>query len=955
VTERGERAGGRSGATGPADRTGGTGPAEERHAGHDSQPGNNPGPERGGRRADRMPRAAQGRPEPADQRDPASPASPASPAAARTGGSRRRGPRHGPRSAARARWSRGGLVTLITVAAMVAGLGVTLFGLGTTNHALATANPSAWLWSSGRGEVARVNGETGRVDTRYKVVDAQGHVIQISQTDRYLVLRDLSTGQVSSLNLATLQIAATTRTTAGLGITIALSGDSAFVVDTVQGVVQQLDPLSLTPVGAPLRFPPGLSGGTFDNAGTLWLAVPGEGTVVAIRPAGTARPAGARSGGAAPPAGGGPTVVRSAVVAEPGHDLSLSTLDTGVAVLDGTAGTLSTVGTGSTRTVSLPLHGPASVPGRSPGGSVPVTATDDRHVYVVHGNQVTGFTVPGTGAKLAPAVPFAGRLYVADNATGTVYVLDAGGRRISTIEVPTRGAPLDLDVRGDHLFINAPDGSSARVVDLSNNVKSVNKYANNVLGGDPPANPPPPPPPARPPVGPPGAPTRVTAVAGNASAHITWGPAAPHGFAVVRYVVEGDGRSHQVGARQRSLDVAGLTNGQQYRFTVYAVNAKGAGPRRAANPVVPTAAVPDPPARVTGTEAPDGTVVVSWTAGNGQGRRIPRYQVTSVPPGPGVSVWQARGTRLVVPAGALTYGTQYAFTVVSINDRGASSTASAPSNTVVPYTRPDAPGDLRASTVDAKGTVAVTWNAAPDNGRPVTGYAVSAGGAAAQTVTGTSVTLTGLGDGATVKVTVKAVNKAGAGPAASASARTIDKPAVTAGTPARPTYRSVSVPFTVNPNGGRTTCTIAVNGGAAKGIACTGGTVSGWPGTRYAYTVTATNKAGSASFTGSQTTPVLYSTTVCADAGYCGPGAPRGGIWVYTTPDQNGTPVGDTFNGQRYQATCWATGPATVDATPWGGKKDSRWVRINFKGSNYIPYAWVRLDGGDSLANLPHC
>ncbi|HKT03290.1 MAG TPA: fibronectin type III domain-containing protein, partial [Rugosimonospora sp.] len=455
--------------------------------------------------------------------------------------------------------------------------------------------------------------------------------------------------------------------------------------------------------------------------------------------------------------------------------------------------------------------------------------------------------------------------------------------------------------------------------------------------------------------GPPGAPTRVAAVAGNASAHITWGPAAPNGFPVIRYVVEGDGQSHQVGAKQRALDVTGLTNGQQYQFTVYAVNARGAGPKRAANPVVPTSAVPDPPASVTAVEAPDGTVAVSWPAANGQGHQVPRYQVTAVPAGPQASVWEAKGTKLVVPAGALTYGTQYAFTVVAINDKGASSQASPLSNTVVPYTLPGAPPNLKASTVDAKGTVSAAWDPAADNGRAVTGYVVSANGSAPQTVTGTSVTLNGFANGATVTVTVKAVNKAGTGAGSSAIARTIDKPAITAGSPARPTYRNVSVPFTVNGNGGATTCTISVNGGAPTSIGCTGTTISGWPGNTYNYGVTATNKAGSASFTGSQSTQAIFTTTICTVASYCGPGAPNGGIWVYTTPNQNGTTVGDSFAGERYQATCQTRGNATINAAPWGGKTSNMWVKINFHGSNYIPFAWVRLDGGDSLGNLPAC
>ena len=48
-----------------------------------------------------------------------------------------------------------------------------------------------------------------------EVPGARQHPVQVTQTDRLLILRDLDTGQVSSLDLATLQITATTRTTAG--------------------------------------------------------------------------------------------------------------------------------------------------------------------------------------------------------------------------------------------------------------------------------------------------------------------------------------------------------------------------------------------------------------------------------------------------------------------------------------------------------------------------------------------------------------------------------------------------------------------------------------------------------------------------------------------------------------------------------------------------------------------
>ena len=63
---------------------------------------------------------------------------------------------------------------------------------------------------------------------------------------------------------------------------MAVHDDTAFVVDTVQGQVQQLDPRTLVPVGETLRFPPGITGGVFDGKGRLWMLVPSEGTVVAV-------------------------------------------------------------------------------------------------------------------------------------------------------------------------------------------------------------------------------------------------------------------------------------------------------------------------------------------------------------------------------------------------------------------------------------------------------------------------------------------------------------------------------------------------------------------------------------------------------------------------------------------------------------------------------------------------
>ncbi|MFG2039173.1 fibronectin type III domain-containing protein [Dactylosporangium sp. NPDC048998] len=843
----------------------------------------------------------------------------------------------------------GGLVTLGTVVALVAVLGLTLFGNGSANHAVASFDVSAWLWSTDKGELARVNGVTGKVDTRTKITDAQGHTMEVSQSDRFVILRDLNTGKISVLDLSSLSLGATTQSTPGLGVTVAVHDDTAFIVDTVQGQVRQLDPATLLPVGEILSFPPGISGGTFDDGGRLWLLVPSEGTVVAIEPAPEkkASPAGGQGGGFA----GDPVKVKTVGVADPSHDLTLSILDSGVAVLDKTATTLTTLRGNAVKKVPLHLDGESAMPGRTVGGDVPVTVVDGSHVYVVNDDKVSDFAVPGDSPKLQPCVPWSGRLYCADDATGTVYVLDAQGKALEPIRIQAGGKPLEIEVREDRMFINAPGGSTARVVDSKNHVTTVDKYANDVLGGDaPPA--PPPPPPAKPPVGPPGAPGRVSAVAGNATARVTWTAAPPNGSAVTKYVVEGDGQPpHEVGASQRSLDVTGLTNGQTYKFTVYAVNAKGNGPKKAANPVVPTRDVPDPPASVAATANPDGTVAVTWPAANGQGHKIAKYVVTSVSSAES-KTYESAQPSLTVPAGDLPYGTQVAFKVASINDIGASSEQSPLSPSVVPFNKPGAPGSLTVKAVLTKrGAVVASWKAPQDNGAPITGYEATVNGTKMSIDAALSHEFDGFKDAEHVTIQLRAINKAGQGAVATGAADTLAQPKMTVDDGAdTAALNSITARFTATDGGGApATCRLDVAGvGGVQGN-CSGSlTMNGlWPGTAYSYTVTITNTAGmTASDSGSISTPVYKGTVVCTDNSYCGHGAQGGGIWVYKTPSQNGTSVGDVFAPDSYVAICQTNTSVSINAEPYGGKKSTQWIKIQFQGENYIPYAWFNLPSG---------
>jgi hypothetical protein len=848
------------------------------------------------------------------------------------------------------RWS--GSVTAGTVALLLAGLSATVLGLGGADRALTGYDASAWLFSQHRGELGRVNGETGRVDTRVTVNGTRDHPVQVTQTDRYLLIRDLVTGQVRALDLATLQVAATMDTPPGLGVKLAIYGPSALLIDTVGGVLRQLDPLTLQQIGPPVAFSPGLRGGEFDSAGTLWLAEPGQGTAIAVTPA--AHP------------GAEPAVVTRAV-APPSHDLQVSTLDHGAAVLDETAARLVSIVDGQQHATAVPgLTAPAMLPPRTSGDTVAVTVPSQRRVLAVRGGAVRAFAVPGAGA-LDPAVPFAGWFYCPDPGAGRVYVLDGGGKPVQSIPTADPGTPVQLEVRANHLFINQPQEPTAFVVDDAHSVKDVPKYPDGVPGAPPPPVPSPsgstgptPPGPNNPPPGPPGPPGSVLATAGNASAHVRWGPAAPNGSPILKYVVTVDGRTIDVGAGQLGVDVTGLTNGTTYRFGVAAVNALGTGPVRTSNPVVPTAAVPDPPPSVAATANPDGSVTVTWPAAGGAGRRVASYQVSATDTNGTSVVGTTSGTTLTLPAGRLTYGAQYAFQVVAVNDAGAGSAPSPASPTVVPYTVPGAPTGVRVATGSARGTVDVSWQAPSGNGRPVQRYVLTAGGRT-QTTTGTSLTWGGFADAQAVTVTVAAVNAAGTGPAsAPGTATTIGPPRVSV-TGASSGYTSLTVNVTVNTGGSPATCTLAVSGAGSRSGACTSLTVGGLAlDTPYSYTVTASNVAGQASATGSQRTKALAGTIVCKDLG---DGACTNGVGIYSQPmqDTGAQTNWNGHNGVRYPAYCQIQGGvgnqqsgATLHAGPYNNNKTSSvWVRIG--PSRYVPWVWFNLDNGDVLSNLPGC
>ncbi|HEX8700301.1 MAG TPA: fibronectin type III domain-containing protein, partial [Myxococcaceae bacterium] len=132
----------------------------------------------------------------------------------------------------------------------------------------------------------------------------------------------------------------------------------------------------------------------------------------------------------------------------------------------------------------------------------------------------------------------------------------------------------------------------------------------------------------------PGAPTAVTATAGNGQATVTWqAPASNGGSPITGYTVTASpgGAQVSVGADSLSATLTGLANGTSYTFVVAAQNAQGPGPAsEPSSPVVP-ATVPAAPTQVVATATEDGASV-SWSApqDNG-GSALTGYRLTSDP------------------------------------------------------------------------------------------------------------------------------------------------------------------------------------------------------------------------------------------------------------------------------------------------------------------------------------
>jgi hypothetical protein len=184
---------------------------------------------------------------------------------------------------------------------------------------------------------------------------------------------------------------------------------------------------------------------------------------------------------------------------------------------------------------------------------------------------------------------------------------------------------------------------------------------------------------------PPGRPTGVVATPGAGHATVSFAAPPDNGAAIDSYTVTASPGGLSAMGSASPIEVAGLTNGQSYTFTVTATNTSGSGPASAPSDAVTPGAVPDPPLGATAVAA-DGSAIVSFAAPTSDGGRPILYYTVTASPGGASGI----GTGSPIQVYGLENGTSYTLTVTATNSVG-TGPPSATTDPIVPVEGPRRP------------------------------------------------------------------------------------------------------------------------------------------------------------------------------------------------------------------------------------------------------------------------
>ncbi|MFL6074861.1 MAG: fibronectin type III domain-containing protein [Mycobacteriales bacterium] len=607
------------------------------------------------------------------------------------------------------RWLRRRLVLPGVLVSVV--LGTVGFTLG---HAVSplrvhATRGAAWLPTTSHGSVSLLDGLTGRTGVELVLPGSQGHRLVVTQQGGTVLVQDTARDTIIRIDPG--RLTAGPAVTAGQGTTVVAGPSATYLVNYTSGTVTRIDPVTLRATSPAYHIAGDLSRqAAVDSAGTLWLPVLSDGTVVPVTGHGPGHPITVTGGG--------------------GHSLVMTVAAGQPAVVDQTDGTVAVLRGGRAETLALPASANANatggsrdsagllVPSTAPTSTVAMVATAAAAPNLVVADLAAGSarTVPLGSAvashRLGSPVQAGARIYVPDYTTGSVLTYDSGRQALGgQIRVSGQPGQFDVQVVDGIAYFNDPRSTEAVAVTPDGQVQRIAKTG-------------------------PGVPT-------TSGKPITATPSpAP------------------------SSPAAGSPPGHGPAGTVHPVPAQPpAGTRSGANPGPAGPAAPAAPLAPVGVRATPGAgyVDVSWQP-PGSGGPISGYRVQVSPAGGGQQTLSATSVRV----SGLSCATSYGFTVLSLG-AGGRQVAAAPV-----YAHPCvAPGAVRGLTATVVHNytreVQLSWQPVQAAAAGGVSYLVS-WSSGSQTVTGTSLLVSQLLPGHSYTFTVRASDAAGTGAGASASA-----------------------------------------------------------------------------------------------------------------------------------------------------------------------------------------
>ncbi|MDQ1103027.1 hypothetical protein [Nocardioides zeae] len=616
----------------------------------------------------------------------------------------------------RRRDSRGSAEISVAIvgASLVAGLA---FGQGLSRTVVDITDGLTWISDDPSGEIIQVNPATGRPEKRL-AVGAPGEDLEVSQADGRLFVTNRTTGEVFSVDLASVLVSGQRRVASGGATDLLLHDGSAFLVDRSTSSISRIDPSTTDAIGERWVATEGLADATIDGQGRVW-AIDEVGRLVELRWSDAERRFVTESEEDVDYAGDGSVLV--------GHDR-------GVTVFGPDAGIVVQVGTGDDVVGDAPsLVGSLLAPASAPDDLAPVASPDTGTLVIVGAGELreVDLTTIDCGKPGRPAV-HRDLVYVPCDGAGRIVVLDGSGRRASA-DIPVPGErDAELVVDDGNLIVNVPGSQAGLVVRPDGRISDLTRYDDRVTptrlaGSRTPPTPQqvrdiadadrpdpadlPDPPATTPPTGATTPPSNGTPPTGASA------PTAPTAPTVPTSPPTGGPTVPPVGPPSTVPPGGGGTPPPSDPGT----------PGTPGNPTNPTEPPPsEQPAELQAPTAVTATLegttaVVTWQHA---GPAATGFDITVVGSD---SIYTRSGpadrsARLTIPVGQPA---QFVVTAVD-GDRRA---ASAPSATVTASTRPGTPGGLSGSVGTGPHTAGIvpataSWQAAPDNGSPVTGYRV---------------------------------------------------------------------------------------------------------------------------------------------------------------------------------------------------------------------------------------